>query len=167
MLRNPIAAELGEFDTVFVQSVAWWTNLRNKLDSPTSPKDWVIKMLPTMYYDAIGSLLSKISRQTKTVLVLGHIGVRCKNKTEPEPYLAWDIPENFGWNSVSALWNMSLKAIEKRGLNVQVVDAREPLMQSVHTHPAAAGDCLHFCMNSHGPSIYLDMYWNEVFSQDA
>ena len=43
----------------------------------------------------------------------------------------------------------------------QVVDAREPLMQSVHAHPVP--DCLHFCMTSAAVNIYLDIYWNEVF----
>jgi hypothetical protein len=47
-------------------------------------------------------------------------------------------------------------------LNVQVVDAREPVMQSVNAHPVP--DCLHFCMNSAAVNIYLDIYWNEVFS---
>ncbi len=42
-------------------------------------------------------------------------------------------------------------ATEQR-LDIKVVDAREPLMQSVHSHPASGfahpDDCLHFCMNS-------------------
>lgn len=44
-------------------------------------------------------------------------------------------------------------------------------MQSVHAHPSSRPgappprDCLHFCMNSAAVNLYLDAYWNEVFSR--
>jgi len=83
LLHDESIAELNEFDVVFVQEVAWWTNLHNLLDSPTSPSEWVQKMVPTMYYDAMKVLLSKISQQTKTVFVLGQTGIPpCVNKSE-------------------------------------------------------------------------------------
>ena len=63
-----------------VQEVAWWTTLKHVLDSPTSPSERVSKMVPTMYYDAMEALISKISQQTKTVFVLRQIGVNCKKR---------------------------------------------------------------------------------------
>ena len=72
-------------------------------------------------------------------------------------------PDKYGWNLAPKLWDTALTLIQEEGLNVQVVDVREPLMQSVHAHPSP--DCLHFCMNSAAINIYLDMYWTEVFSQ--
>lgn len=161
LLSDEMIAEFHDFDLVFVQSVSWWTNLKNLLDSPTSPREWVSKMVPKMYYDAMNSLLSKISERSKTVFVLGQIGVDCQNKTAPEPFKS--IPDKYGWNLAPKLWDTALTLIEEEGLDVQVVDARDPLMQSVHAHPSP--DCLHFCMNSAAVNIYHDMYWHEVFSR--
>jgi len=163
VLHDQMIAEFNEFDLVFVQSVAWWLNLKRVLNSDTSPMEWVAKMTPIMYYDAMRDLLSKISQETQTVFVLGQTGVGCINKTLPESFAIRDVPSNYGWNDASKLWDTSLKLIQEERLNVQVVDAREPLMQSVHAHPAP--DCLHLCMNSAAVNIYLDMYWVEVFSQ--
>ena len=163
LLDDSNIASIGSFDLVLVQSVAWWTRLGVILDSPTSPKEWVHKMLPTVYYDAMKELLTKLSRQTKTVFVLGHIGADCKNKTLPEPFSVNNIPQNFGWDAAPTLWDTSLHLLLEERLDIKVVDAREPLMQSVHSHPE--GDCLHFCMNSAAVNLYLDIYWNEVISQ--
>ena len=82
LLRDDMIAGLNEFDVAFVQEVAWWTNLKNILDSPTSPSEWISKMVPMMYYDAMEALLSKLSQRTKTVFVLGQTGVDCKNKSK-------------------------------------------------------------------------------------
>ena len=81
-LHDDMIAELNEFDVAFVQEVGWRTNLKNVLDSPTSPSKWVSNMVPTMYYDATEAFISKIPQQTKTVFVLGQIGVNCKNKSK-------------------------------------------------------------------------------------
>ena len=162
LLQDEMMEQLTGFDLVFVQSLTWWTNLPTILDSPSSPMEWVAGMVPTMYYDAMKLILTKLSRSTKTVLVLGQTGVDCADKTEPEPFSIAKIPDQYGWSMSPKLWDASLKLIEREGLNVQVVDARTPLMQSVHSHPP--GDCLHFCMNSAAVNIYLDMYYREVFS---
>jgi len=143
--------------------VTWYTHqLLTVLDSIKSPREWIVKMLPRLYKDAIGSLLSKISSRTNTILTLGQVGSDCRNKTKPEPYNSDKIPERFGWNIAPKLWNASLDVIKEQSLNVKVIDARDPLMQSVQAHPSP--DCLHFCMNSAAINIYLDMYWNEIFS---
>lgn len=172
LLRDKMIAELNEFDLAFVQTVAWWTRLPRILDAPTSPSKWVSKMLPTVYYDAVTTLLSKLSRQTKTVFVLGQIGTKCVNKTTPVPFSVDEIPTKYSWNLAPRLWNTSLSLIQKEGLDVRIVDARDPLMQSVHAHPSSAvtpspatWDCLHFCMNSAAINFYLDMFWNKVFSR--
>ena len=73
------------------------------------------------------------------------------------------IPGKYGWNLDPKLWDTALVLVQNEGLDVQVIDAREPLMQSVHAHPSP--DCLHFCMNSAAINMYPDMYWNEDFSQ--
>jgi hypothetical protein len=107
-------------------------------------------------------LLTKLSKRTKTVITLGQVGSDCKNKTVPNPtFSSLDIPNHYGWKLAPVLWNATLDIIKEKSLNVQVVDAREPVMQSVHAHPVP--DCLHFCMNSAAVNIYLDIYWNEVF----
>ena len=162
---NMMSNGLTRFDLVFVQNIAWYTNLRKLLDSPTSPSEWVAEMTPIVYYDAMKELLTKISKQTKTVFTLGQTGTRCKDKTNPEPFSIQEIPDNFGWTISGKLWNASLRLIEDEQelSSVQIVDAREPLMQSVHAHPQP--DCSHFCMDSAAINMYLDMYWNEVFSQ--
>ena len=165
LLRDDMIADLAEFDVVFVQSVAWWVSLKTKLSSATSPEEWVLKMTPVVYYDALNAFLTKISKRTQTVFVLGQIGSDCQNKTEPELFAVSNIPDNYGWTLAPKLWNTSLALIEEQKLNVQVVDARDPLMQSVHAHPSRKPDCLHFCMVSAAVNIYLDLYWNEVFSQ--
>ena len=165
-------ASISSFDVVFVQSIAWWTALGTVLDSPTSPKKWVEKMLPTVYYDAMKELLTKISRKTETVLVLGHIGVNCVEKTLPESFDVDHIPPTHGWHLATKFWNTSLNLVLEERLDIKVVDAREPLMQSVHAHPSSGltypgqpNDCLHFCMNSAAVNMYRDLYWNEVISQ--
>jgi len=165
LLRDDVIDKLAEFDYVFVQSVAWWTNLKKHLNSSTSPREWVQKMTPIMYYDAISALLSRLSSQTKTFFVLGQVGTSCKNKTEPEPYVIENISDQYGWDMAPKLWDTALAVIKENELNIQIVDAREPLMQSVHAHPShhPRPDCLHFCMNSSAINIYLDIYWNEVF----
>jgi hypothetical protein len=169
LLDDSNIAAIGSFDLVFVQSVAWWTQLGTHLDSPTSPKEWVDKMLPTVYYDAMKELLSKISKQTVTVFVLGQVGVNCKEKTLPEPFSVDNIPPDYGWDLASKFWDTSLFLLLEERLDIKVVDAREPLMQSVHSHAASGfphvNDCLHFCMNSAAVNLYLDIYWNEVISQ--
>ena len=81
----------------------------------------------------------------------------------PEPFSLKEIPNLHGWGLAPKLWNISLAVIQDEELDVQVVDARQPLMQSVHAHPSP--DCLHFCMNSAALNIYLDIYWDEVFSK--
>ena len=81
----------------------------------------------------------------------------------PEPFSVNKIPNQYGWGIAPTLWETALTMIEDEGLDVQVVDAREPLMQSVHAHPPL--ECLHFCMNSAAVNMYLDMYWNEVYSK--
>jgi hypothetical protein len=170
LLEDSNIAVVNSFDLVFVQSVAWWTSLGTLLDSPTSPKEWVEKMLPTVYYDAMKELLTKISGKTETVFVLGHIGVDCKEKTLPEPFEVDRIPHDHGWDLAPKFWDTSLHLLLTEGLDVKVVDAREPLMQSVHAHPSSGHthpdekDCLHFCMNSAAINMYLDLYWNEVLS---
>jgi len=155
--------ELVKFDLVFVQgSIAWFSSLPLKLNSTSSPDQWVGRMLPLVYYDAMDALLSKISQQTKTVFVLGQTGTSCANKSAPEPFNVGDIPGTYHWNLGPKLWDVSLTLIREKEMNVQVIDAREPLMQSVQAHPER--DCLHFCLNSSAINIYLDMYWAEVFS---
>ena len=170
---NMISEGLARFDLVFVQNIAWYTNLGKLLDSPKSPSEWVAEMTPIVYYDAMKELLTKISKQTKTVVTLGQTGTACKGKTNPESFRIQDIPDNFGWRISDKLWNASLRLIEDEQelSSVQIVDAREPLMQSVHAHPQQTldnplqPDCVHFCMDSAAINIYLDMYWNEVFSR--
>eukprot|EP00571_Detonula_confervacea_P010086 CAMPEP_0172305960 /NCGR_PEP_ID=MMETSP1058-20130122/7151_1 /TAXON_ID=83371 /ORGANISM="Detonula confervacea, Strain CCMP 353" /LENGTH=384 /DNA_ID=CAMNT_0013017721 /DNA_START=226 /DNA_END=1377 /DNA_ORIENTATION=+ len=161
LLRDGSIDKLAEFDYAFVQSLAWWTSLSKLLDSSTSPRKWVDKMVPIVYYDAINSLLSRLSGRTKTFFVLGHTGTRCNNKTVPEPYNVEDISGRYGWNLSPTLWETALAVIKEEELNVQIVDAREPLMQSVHAHPSRhpKPDCLHFCMNSSAVNMYLDIYW--------
>ena len=171
LLEDSNIAAISSFDLVFVQSLAWWTGLGTVLDSPTSPKEWVEKMLPTVYYDAMKELLTKISGKTETVLVLGHTGVNCTEKTLPEPFDVDRIPPNHGWDLASKFWNTSLRVLLEERLNIKVVDARVPLMQSVHAHTASGDahsdekDCLHFCMNSAAVNMYLELYWNEELSE--
>ncbi|KAL7535141.1 hypothetical protein ACHAWF_005074 [Thalassiosira exigua] len=165
LLNDEYIEWLSEFDLAFVQSVAWWTGLPTLLNSRTSPSEWVSKMLPTLYYDAMYMLLSNISQKTPTVFVLGQTGTDCRNKNSPEPFNTKNIPETHGWNEAPKLWESSLTLINENALNIQVVDVREPLMQSVHAHPGFEpfNDCLHFCMNSAAINVYLDTYWVEVF----
>ncbi|KAL3804530.1 hypothetical protein HJC23_002569 [Cyclotella cryptica] len=165
LLYDKLIAELSKFDLVFVQGVAWWAGLPSVLNSTTSPSDWVAGLVPTVYRDAMGALLSKISQKTRTILVLGQVGTICKYKTKPEPFSLDDIPNLYNWNLAPRMWNALLGDIDERALPVQVIDARDPLMQSVHAHPSTVDDCLHFCMNSAAVNIYLDIYWNEVFSK--
>ena len=163
LLHDNMIDELVKFDLVFVQgSIAWFSGLPLKLNSTSSPDQWVAKMLPLVYYDAMDALLSKISQQTKTVFVLGQTGTSCANKSAPEPFNLGDIPGTYHWNLGPKLWDASLTLIREKEMNVQVIDVREPLMQSVQAHPEQ--DCLHFCLNSSAINIYLDMYWVEVFS---
>ena len=67
------------------------------------------------------------------------------------------------------LWDASLRLVQEeevlKSRDVQVVDLREPTMQSVHTHPQMPFfDCGHLCMNSAAMNSYLNAFWNEVFS---
>ena len=88
LLKDKMIAEISEFDVAFVQEVAWWTNLGQRLDSPSSPSEWVSKMIPKMYYDSMHTFLTKLSQRTKTVfVVLGQIRANCKNKSECFVYL--------------------------------------------------------------------------------
>lgn len=174
LLEDSMISEIGSFDLVFVQSLMWWLNLGRILDSPSSPKEWVDRMLPTVYYDAMKKLLTSISANTQTVFVLGHTGVSCLEKTSPEPFSVDNIPDNNGWGNSKKLWDTSLRLLSEERLDsIKVVDAREPLMQSVHAHAGSGGaakplkfnDCIHFCMNSAAVNMYLNIYWNEVFLQ--
>ena len=167
LLHDEMLAESDKFDVAFIQgSIPWYVNLPRELNSSSSPFEWVQKMVPIVYRDAMDALLSNISQRTKTVFVLGQIGMGCANKSEPEPFSVNNIPSSYGWNLAPKLWDTSLSLIREKEVNVQVIDARDPLMQSVHAHPVRAPDhdCLHFCMNSAAINIYLDMYWAEVFS---
>ena len=165
LLHDDMIADLAGFDSVFLQPpIAWYTNIKNVLSSATSPEAWVQKMTPTMYFDALDAFLTKLSSRTKNVvLVLGQIGSDCQNKIEPEAFAVKEIPDKYGWQLAPKLWEKTLTLFEERKLDVQIVDARDPLMQSVHAHPSP--DCLHFCMNSAAVNMYLDLYWNEVFSR--
>lgn len=165
MLHKKMIAQLNDkFDMLFVQSLAWYTDLGRALDSPKSPSTWVSTVVPTLYYDAMVSFLSKVSRRTKTILVLGQVGTNCKDKTEPEAFHRENIPSIYGWNMAPSLWDASISEIREKVNNVQIVDVRDPVMQSVHSHPTP--DCLHFCMNSAAVNIYLDKFWVEVFSKE-
>jgi hypothetical protein len=168
LLRDRMLAELSQFDMAFIQgSMAWFGGLVKQLNSSSSPYDWLQEMVPTIYRDAMDALLTEVSQRTKTVFVLGQTGTKCTNRSEPEQFNVDNLPLLYGWNLASKLWDASLSLIRDKELNVQVIDARDPLMQSVHAHPERAPDrdCLHFCMNSAAINIYLDMYWAEVFSR--
>ncbi|KAL3773126.1 hypothetical protein ACHAW5_007999 [Stephanodiscus triporus] len=168
LLHDDMIDEFDEFDLAFVQgSIAWFAGLPRCLNSSSSPFEWVERMVPELYHDAMDTYLSKVSRRTKTVFVLGQTGTSCANKSFPEPFIVDNIPHSYGWNIAPKLWNVSLTLIRENEMNVQVIDAREPLMQSVHAHPVLSPkhDCLHFCMNSSAINMYLDMYWAQVFSQ--
>ena len=161
LLQDEMLDKMAKFDFVFIEGVVWFTAIQRIFDSPTSPAEWIHELLLKLYRDVMESILIKLSHQTKTILVLGQTGTSCQNKTKPESYDPEDIPNLYGWRDVPLLWNQSLSIVKEFSLDVQVVDAREPLMQSVHAHPAP--DCFHFCMNSAALNIHLDMYWNEVF----
>lgn len=166
LLSNPMMKRMKRYDVVFVQSLAWYVAIPSVLKSDTCPEAWAETVLPQLYADSMQALLSKLSQSTKTVFVLGHIGTDCANKTEPESYDAEQTPSLYGWNLSPKLSSAALQMIaqdEELRRQVQVVDAREPTMQSVHAHPYP--DCLHFCSNSAALNVYLDIYWNEVFSQ--
>ena len=168
MLHDEILAEFDEFDVAFIQgSIAWYGGIPLTMNSSSSPYDWMRKVVPIAYRDAMDALLTDVSQRTKTVFVLGQIGTNCTDISEPEPFIVDNIPPLKGWDLAPKLWDTSLSLIRDKELNVQVIDARDPLMQSVHAHPERASprDCLHFCMNSAAINIYLDMYWAEVFSQ--
>jgi hypothetical protein len=168
LLHDEMIVEFDDFDLAVVEgSIAWFSGLPRLLNSSSSPFDWVERMVPELYHDAMGTYLSKVSQRTKTVFVLGQTGTICANKSVPEPFSVDNIPHSYGWNIGPKLWNASLTLIRENEMNVQVIDAREPLMQSVHAHPVLSPqhDCLHFCMNSSAINMYLDMYWAQVFSQ--
>ena len=168
LLHDKMIVEFDEFDLAFVQgSVAWFAGLPENLNSSSSPFEWVERMVPELYHDAMDTYLSKVSRRTKTVFVLGQTGTSCANKNAPEPFSVDNIPHSYGWNIGPKLWNVSLTLIRENEINVQVIDAREPLMQSVHAHPVLSPqhDCVHFCMSSSAINMYLNMYWAQVFSQ--
>ena len=74
ILHDDMIDEITQFDLVFVQgSVVWYAGLPLKLNSSSSPLEWVKKMVPLVYNDAMEALLSKISNRTKTVFVLPYI----------------------------------------------------------------------------------------------
>jgi hypothetical protein len=164
LLYSKLTHQLIDFDLVFVQGITWWQGLPHVLNSTTSPFEWVSELVPTVYKDAMGTLLSHLSGKTKTVLVLGQVGTVCSGKTEPEEFDPGNIPgsNSYGWSLAPQMWSALLNYLDDENIFVQIVDARDPTMQSVHAHPEP--DCLHFCMNSAAVNIYLDMYWNEVFS---
>ncbi len=162
LLRNKMITEFNNFDLLFVQNHAWYISLGRYLDSPMSPSAWVSTIIPELYHDAMGSFLSKVSQRTKTILVLGQVGTDCANKVEPEPFIRENIPNRYGWDLAPTLWDTSISLLQNEAINVQIVDVRDPLMQSVQAHPSE--DCLHFCLNSAAVNIYLDKYWVEVFS---
>ena len=161
LLQDEMLDQIAEFDLVFIQGVVWFAGIQRVFESPTSPAEWIHELLPKLYRDVMEVILSKLAYRTKTIVVLGQSGTTCINKTEPEPYYPDRIPDSYAWNVSPKLWDQSLNVIKDLSLDVQVVDAREPLMQSVHARPAP--DCLHFCMTSAALNMYLDMYWNEVF----
>ena len=164
MLHDTMTAELNtNFDVLFVQNIAWYAGLPREMDSPNSPSAWVSTVVPTLFHDAMGAFLSKVSRRTKTILVLGQVGTKCKDKDEPETFIQENIPKMFGWNLAPKLWDVSISLARDEMSNVQIVDVRDPVMQSVHAHPYP--DCLHFCLKSAAVNIYLDKYWVEVFSK--
>ena len=93
LLHDDMIANLGEFDMVFFQPpIVWWSGTRNALSSDSSPKEWLQKIIPIVYYDALNDFPTKISKRTKPILVLGQIGTACQNKTQPEAWSAKDIP---------------------------------------------------------------------------
>ncbi|KAL3773398.1 hypothetical protein ACHAWO_003689 [Cyclotella atomus] len=161
LLEDETINDLAVFDIVFIQGVAWFAGIPGFYNSPTSPRKWIDEILPELYRDVWEVLLTKLSDKTKVVLTLGQTGTSCENKTVPEPYYPELIPNKYSWVISPKLSNLSLDIIKDLSLEVQVVDAREPLMQSVHAHKNT--DCLHFFMSSAAVNIYLDMYWNEVF----
>jgi hypothetical protein len=182
LLHDTMIQQMSQFDLVFAQgSVMWFAGLPALLNSTSSPMEWISKKLPLLYHDAMEGLLSKLSQRTKTVFVLGQGGLLCANKTWPEPFRedkeynltpTRDVGAKYGWMQVPKLQTTSLNMIHDKKLNVHVIDARDPLMQSRHAHPNSGGlspdwDCLHFCMNSAALNIYLDIYWTEVFSSFA
>ena len=151
------------FDLLFVLNHAWYAGLGRILDSPTSPSSWVSTIIPKLYHDATRSFLTKVSQRTKTIFVLGQVGTDCTNKVEPEPFIQENIPSRYGWDLAPTLWDTSISLIQEEVGSVQIVDVRDPLMQSVHAHPL--NDCLHFCLSSAALNMYLDKYWVEVFSK--
>lgn len=164
LLKGSMLTRMTKYDVVILQTTAYHAGLPTGLGSPTSPQSWIESIIPTVYYDAWKPLLSKLSKSpARTVFVLGHVGSDCKNKTSPEPFVPENIPIDYGWFLAPKLWDSALQLIEDEQFDVQVVDVREPTMQSVHAHPE--GDCLHFCQNSAALTLYLDIFWNEVFSQ--
>ena len=168
LLLDEILAEFDKFDMAFIQgSIAWYGGIPQLMSSSSSPYHWIRKIIPIVYHDAMDALLTEVSQRTKTVFVLGQIGTNCTDRSEPEPFIVDNIPSMKGWDLAPKFWDTSLTLIREKKLNVQIIDARDPLMQSVHAHPARdpTHDCLHFCMNSAAINIYLDMYWAEVFSQ--
>jgi hypothetical protein len=160
-----LTAELSDYDLVFVQGMVWFQSLAYRQHS-SSPFGWVTELVPFVYKDAMGKLLSDLSEKTKTVLVLGQIATACWNKTEPEEFHLFEIPSKWGMDLAPKMWTALLNYLDEEKMNVQIVDVRDPLLQSVHAHPEPDyNDCLHFCMNSAALNIYLDMYWVEVFSK--
>ena len=179
LLNDTMMQQMNQFDLAFVQgSVMCFARLPALLNSTSSPMEWISKKLPLLYHDAMEGLLSKLSQRTKTVFVLGQGGLRCVNTTRPEPFredieyklaATRDVGSKYGWMQVPKLQTTSLNMIHDKKLDVHVIDARDPLMQSRHAHPNSGGldpywDCLHFCMNSAALNMYLDIYWTEVFS---
>ena len=64
LLQDEMIAKFGEFDLAFVQgSIAWYLGLPVLLNSSSSPFEWVQKMVPDLYYDAIDAFLSKVSHK--------------------------------------------------------------------------------------------------------
>ena len=174
ILRPSSLTTLASFDIVLVQSLAWWTNLPNHLDSKESPKAWVASMLTTVYTDALRALLIPLSKLTKTVFVLGQTGQKCEDRTVPDVNInslftaevSAELVLPYGWTTAARLWKASLDLIQASSMDVEIVDVRKPLMAAVNAHPGSAcrsevcesTDCLHFCMNSAAVYSSLGMY---------
>ena len=74
--------EFDEFDVAIIQgSMAWYGGILQMMNSSSSPYDWLQKVIPLVYRDAMDALLTEASRRTKTVFVLGKIGTNCTGKS--------------------------------------------------------------------------------------
>jgi len=166
--------EFAKFDLVLVQTQIWWGELPKMLASEDSPESWITEMLPTVYTDSLKALLIPLSLKTKTALVLGHVGVDCHNKREPEELTSdgFNVPDYHGWPMITRFWSDATRLVHEANLAVEIVDVRAPLMSSVHAHVGSTDkdaslydDCFHFCMNSAAVNAYLDRYQVALFDK--